>query len=356
MQYSELFKKLITHFEKNLPFVLYSMPNTNTIHGVFQNTLTPIIAENPFEDSFVLAPFNAAEQLFQISIPASVVVRCDEIPKVSINESIAAIEERQEDKIAHLRLVKSAIQKIKTGSAQKIVVSRKKELPLQEFNVQKLCDSLFSQHTTAFRYIWYHPETHIWCGATPEVLIETKDSNFSTMALAGTQQLHGKSIIFWEKKEKNEQQWVVDAIVDNLLDKTTALTVSKTQTHIAGNLAHLKTDIRGVLQTNKYALKNVIDALHPTPAVCGTPKKRAQVFILENEGYNREFYAGFLGVSNTTKNETNLFVNLRCVKIEASKATLYAGGGITIDSDPEDEWEETHNKLQTMAKVLQPLL
>jgi isochorismate synthase len=356
MQYSQLSQKTVEHFEKKLPFVLYSMPNTNTIIGVFQNTCSPTSAENLFEDSFVLAPFNTAEQLFQISIRASEVLCCDEIPQFLINETTTAIDERQEDKIEHIRLVKNAIKKIKTGSAQKIVVSRKKELRLQEFNLQKLCDSLFSQHATAFRYIWYHPETHIWCGATPEVLIETKGPSFSTMALAGTQKLNGKSIIFWDKKEKSEQQWVVDAIVDNLLYKTTALTVSKTQTHIAGNLAHLRTDIKGVLHTSKIALKNVIDALHPTPAVCGTPKKQAKAFILENEGYDREFYSGFLGVSNAMENETNLFVNLRCVKIEASKATLYAGGGITIDSNPEDEWEETHNKLQTMAKVLQPLL
>lgn len=356
MQYSQLSQKIVEHFEKKLPFVLYSMPNTNTIIGVFQKTNSPTSTENLFEDSFVLAPFNVTEQSFQISIRTSVVVRCDEIPQFSINETPTTIDERHEDKIAHICLVKAAIGKIETGSTQKIVVSRKKELRLQEFNLQKLCDSLFSQNPTAFRYIWYHPETHIWCGATPEVLIETKGANFSTMALAGTQKLNGKPIIFWEEKEKVEQQWVVDAIVDNLLDKTTALTVSKTQTHIAGNLAHLRTDIKGVLRTSKNALKNVIDALHPTPAVCGTPKKRAQAFILENEAYDREFYSGFLGVSNAMEDETNLFVNLRCVKIEASKATLYAGGGITIDSNPEDEWEETHNKLQTMAKVLQPLL
>ncbi len=356
MQYSQLAQKALEHFELKLPFVLYSLPDSESLTGMFQHTLDLDSTGNLLRDGFILAPFDLRKKLFQISVTDSEVIHCEEIPELHHTEIETPVNEDSKDKVAHTHLVKNAIEKIKTGSIQKIVVSRKKELSLKEFNLKKLCDSLFSQNPTAFRYVWFHPETHIWCGATPEVLIKTNGSAFSTMALAGTQKLEGKSIIFWDDKDKNEQQWVVDAIVNNLLDKTTALKVSKTTTHVAGNLAHLRTDIRGVLNTSKYALKNVVGTLHPTPAVCGTPTKRAQTFIFRNEGYDREFYTGFLGIGNAKKIETELFVNLRCIKIEGNQATLFAGGGITIDSIPEAEWEETHNKLQTMTKVLQPLL
>ena len=95
---------------------------------------------------------------------------------------------------------------------------------------------------------------------------------------------------------------------------------------------------------------------HPTPAVCGLPAKKAKNFILENENYNREFYSGFLGEINipkSTKNKkSHLFVNLRCMSLENNIARIYVGGGITKDSIPEKEWEETVSKSFTMKSVL----
>ena len=94
------------------------------------------------------------------------------------------------------------------------------------------------------------------------------------------------------------------------------------------------------------------DGVHPTPAVCGLPKNEAKVFILENEGYDREFYTGFFGELNL-KGSSNLFVNLRCMQVLKNQLALYIGGGITIDSIPEKEWEETIAKSEVMLKVLE---
>ena len=74
-------------------------------------------------------------------------------------------------------------------------------------------------------------------------------------------------------------------------------------------------------------------------------------FIQQHEGYDREFYSGYLGPVNVG-NKTHLFVNLRCMKIQNNVATLYAGGGITEDSEPEKEWQETEMKCQTMLLSL----
>ncbi|MFD1079733.1 chorismate-binding protein, partial [Longispora fulva] len=132
-----------------------------------------------------------------------------------------------------------------------------------------------------------------------------------------------------------------------------------------------RTDISGRLAAGEN-LSEIIKALHPTPAVCGLQKEKAQNFILSEENYDREFYTGFLGELNlqnstsrsvnkrnvenlayrTVKKKTALFVNLRCMKLRENAAYLYVGGGITKDSDPEAEWEETVNKSQTMKKVL----
>jgi isochorismate synthase len=105
------------------------------------------------------------------------------------------------------------------------------------------------------------------------------------------------------------------------------------------------------------SLKDVMNTLHPTPAVCGLPKAEAKQFLLQNEGYDREYYSGFLGELNYDfatgeEGKTDLFVNLRCMKIEDNKAHLYIGCGITKDSDPEKEFVETVNKSMTMRRVL----
>jgi len=95
--------------------------------------------------------------------------------------------------------------------------------------------------------------------------------------------------------------------------------------------------------------------LHPTPAVCGLPKNEAKSFILENENYDRKYYTGFLGELNSDVNGINtssLYVNLRCMEIAKDEAIIYVGGGITKDSIPEKEWEETVRKTATMKKVL----
>ncbi|WP_374958131.1 chorismate-binding protein, partial [Gilvibacter sp.] len=84
--------------------------------------------------------------------------------------------------------------------------------------------------------------------------------------------------------------------------------------------------------------------------------KFAKEFILQNEGYNREFYTGFLGPVNENGASASLMVNLRCMKIENNTARIFVGGGITIGSQPADEWQEIQNKMQTMLQVLAPML
>ena len=96
--------------------------------------------------------------------------------------------------------------------------------------------------------------------------------------------------------------------------------------------------------------------MHPTPAICGTPTKKAREFIEQHEGYDREFYTGFLGVLGASGEDSSLYVNLRCMKIDHGIASIYVGGGITAASDTQAEWIETENKLHTMLQVIQPLL
>ena len=95
----------------------------------------------------------------------------------------------------------------------------------------------------------------------------------------------------------------------------------------------------------------MLNLMHPTSAVCGMPLEPAMEYLLKHEGYDREFYSGYLGPVNI-ENETHLFVNLRCMKWNGSTAWLYAGAGITADSDPAAEVKESEMKMDTLHRLI----
>jgi isochorismate synthase len=125
------------------------------------------------------------------------------------------------------------------------------------------------------------------------------------------------------------------------------------KTVVAGNLMHLKSEFTvDMKETNFPQLGTImLRLLHPTSAVCGMPLEPALEFLNRHEGYNRSFYSGFLGPVNIDE-QIHIFVNLRCMQLRQADAVLYAGAGVTSDSIPEKEWEETEMKMNTLMRVL----
>ncbi|AFK03492.1 Chorismate binding domain-containing protein [Emticicia oligotrophica DSM 17448] len=268
-----------------------------------------------------------------------------------------------------IQLVNQAISEIKRDVFKKVVLSRTKQIVLpSNFDVVSTFDKLCQAYPSAFVSAVSLPHLGVvWMGASPETLV-SQDSKgiFRTMALAGTQSAYDAdgnliktSEALWRQKEIEEQSFVTRYII-NCLKKIRVREFEEEgpKTVIAGNLMHLRTDILiDTIAINFPQLATVmLDLLHPTSAVCGMPKADATAFILANEGYDREFYSGFLGPVNIQKGngetESQIFVNLRTMKVEDNLATLYAGCGITIDSNPEKEWQETEMKTQTLGKIL----
>jgi len=127
---------------------------------------------------------------------------------------------------------------------------------------------------------------------------------------------------------------------------------------------HLRSDFTFRLNDDE-CVGDVLQLLHPTPAVCGLPKQEAYDFILRNEHTPRLYYSGFMGPLNlksqtsnlksqtsNLKSESHLYVSLRCMQITDTQYRLYAGGGLLKDSIEEQEWMETEAKMETMRRVL----
>ena len=264
-----------------------------------------------------------------------------------------------QEKEHFLRLVAKGIQAIEAGTLEKIVAARTKMIPLPtEFDLGKTLAKLLSSYPHSFVNFFHLPGIGTWMGASPEVLIETKGDYFYTMSLAGTQPAQGDNPLksaAWTQKEIEEQALVSRYIVDCF--KTIRLREYEEhgpKTVLAGNLLHLRSDFRVNTQTTGFSnLGSVmLGLLHPTSAVCGMPRKEALNFLKTEEGWDRNFYAGFLGPVGIEQ-ETSIYVNLRTASLGKEHALLYAGAGVTEDSVPEKEWEETELKCQIIGKFIQ---
>lgn len=348
------------------PFVIYRKPDSSKIKALFQKDSKLLYKKDIYTSGFVFAPFDDIQKtiLFSLNNCKSIVVNnVSNKPASTLKKMTHSSYLKNETaRSKHITLVEKAIQLISQNKFEKVILSRKEEIELEFFDIKIIFKNLLDKYPLAFVYIWYHPKIGLWIGASPETLLKIDGDQYKTMALAGTQSYRGTMDVSWNEKEKQEQQIVTDYIVSELADKK--LTIGKPFSFKAGSLVHICTEITGTLSSN-MPLDDLINKLHPTPAVCGLPKEEAKEYILKNEGYHREFYTGFLGELNMPTEEgykdnksTSLFVNLRCMKIhpdskgDNNSAIVYIGGGITKDSEPEKEWEETVAKSEVMKRVL----
>lgn len=259
----------------------------------------------------------------------------------------------------YIELVRKSIAEVEKGTFEKIVPSRTRMVDLgDDFDVVQVFENLCSRYSNALVSYVSIPGVGNWLGATPEPLVSVEDrKTFRTVALAGTkpyQEGMNLKTIAWTQKEIEEQA-LVERYVISCFKKIRLREYEEhgPRTMVAGNLVHLKSDFTVDLKaTNFPQLGSVmLRLLHPTSAVCGMPLDSALTFLKENEGYDREFYAGYLGPVNV-HNNIDLFVNLRCMKLLDDKALLYAGAGVTVDSVAADELEETEMKFNTLLKAI----
>lgn len=195
------------------------------------------------------------------------------------------------------------------------------------------------------------PVTGTWIGSTPEIILSGHDTQWSTVALAGTMAIENDKIpTRWNEKNREEQAYVSEYLRSVIQQFGTNITEKGPYTARAGQLVHLKTDFHFKLQ-DASRLGDILKMIHPTPAVCGIPKADTYHFICKEEGYDRLYYSGIIGRLNPEA-ETQLYVNLRCMHINRLTATLFAGSGILASSTAESEWKETCEKMKTMQDIL----
>lgn len=217
----------------------------------------------------------------------------------------------------------------------------------------------FSQTCSTFRYLSFTPETGIWFGSTPELLLQSVEEGdgIVTMSLAGTKTADDSTP--WDEKNLEEHHLVTLFIEKSLENMGLQVEVDALSELTFCNLKHLCNVI-----TAKGApdISRVLSELSPTPAVAGFPREVALTEIDTLETHCRRCYAGYVGVR--IDGNYHAFVNLRCAFVapitygESFESTsayiynLYSGGGIVAASECEEEWQEALSKISLLKEII----
>jgi isochorismate synthase len=194
------FEILLNQFDNKLPFVSYRKPNEMIVKSILQSDSNIHYVNDYSESGFVFAPFD--NQNKSILIPFENYSEFIFENSQSLNLT-SDIYDNFDNKKNHIELVEKGINAINSSSLSKIVLSRKEQYNATE-NPITLFKNALSLYKNAFVYLWYHPKVGCWLGATPEVLLQTRNNQFKTMSLAGTKMFEDK--LQWESKEKEEQK------------------------------------------------------------------------------------------------------------------------------------------------------
>jgi len=366
-----VFEALEIVLRKNLNTAIYRLPDEKDVRLIIQEDpgLLNItgLRNLPPTGGFLIAPFLEENGNKTTIIKPDRVYRNDlsekeleglkSLKKQELNGELHRSDVKDTEKSSFLRQVEKTIEEIKTGHYDKVVLSRVKivagnYIPHLVKIYRMLCDS----YPGAFVYL-FNLRDQCWVGASPEPLICSEKNKLLTVSLAGTRPFSefNLDVANWNQKEKEEQDYVTQYI-ERILKDYGIVNFSKKgpYTKRAGRILHLRTDFVFEAADAGKNLFPLISALHPTSAVCGIPMENSLKFIRRIEEHDREYYSGFLGPVGIN-NSVQLFVNLRCMKVLENKLVLFVGGGITSKSVPEEEWEETEIKADTLLSVLRQI-
>ncbi len=387
-------------FTSGYPVAIWRLPETDRLRLIISENMTPgqVVPDlEKLESGFILAPFSATADAtvfflegnlalsFPVSRPVAEILEEDpdtESFKSSLLRKAAApggavgergfsdnlIVARESGGVEERfrRIVQVGAEAVKAGELFKVVLSRTREFEYSpSFSFINAFLQLEAAYPSAFVSMVSLPHLQeVWLGASPELLVGVSRRRFfRTVALAGTQSatdaagaVKPRFKVLWSEKEIEEQA-IVSRYIIECFKKIRLREYVETgpRSSKAGNLYHLKSDFEVDLEAVNFPeLGSVmLKLLHPTSAVCGMPREEAKALIESLEGYDRSFYSGYWGPVNV-EDETSLFVNLRTLRAKNGVMTLFAGAGITAESVPEEEWNETELKCDTLLRVIAP--
>jgi len=253
-------------------------------------------------------------------------------------------------------LVEDATKAMTDGPLRKVVLAR--EITVHADAPFDAGEILGRLRTTYPGCLLYRVDGFV--GASPELLVSRAGDIVRSHPMAGTAARGGDpstdarlaAALLASTKDREEHQITIDMVHDTLLNWCSYVDYEAEPSIVpVANVQHLATLVEGRLSQPAPSVLELVDALHPTPAVCGSPREQALTFIRAHEGFDRGPYAGAVGWVDSRGNGS-WAVSVRCAMLDGHVARVYAGNGIVADSDPATELAETRSKLQAMLSAL----
>ncbi len=261
---------------------------------------------------------------------------------------------------AWAQMIHAAQEAFQRTRLQKVVLSRICQAAFhQPVDVDAALARLTARYPDCFGFLFEPQPGHAFLGASPELLVQLRGASLETMGLAGSIQrgrTQAEDAVLAQEllaspKNRREHAVVVDSIRRRLQPLTSRLDIpQEPQVLTLSNIQHLYTPIRGELARPQGVLP-LVEELHPTPALGGTPRALALAFIRDHEPTLRGWYAAPVGWIDGNLDGT-FTVAIRSAVVQGKRAWLYAGAGIVAGSVPALEWEETEWKFRPMKEAL----
>ncbi len=252
--------------------------------------------------------------------------------------------------------VETATARIRAGDLDKVVLAREivvtADAPIP---IATVLTRLAQNYPNCFLYL-----VDGFCGASPELLVGRSGDVVRAQPMAGTAPRRGDpaadarlaASLFASPTYRQEHQVTIDAVHDGLLAFSSYVDYEPEPSVVAlANVQHLATTVEGRLSHPPASILELVEALHPTPAICGRPRDAALALIAELEDLDRGRYAGAVGWVDAAGNG-QWAVSIRGASIDGHVAHVIAGNGIVGDSDPPTELIETRAKLQAMLGAI----
>lgn len=252
--------------------------------------------------------------------------------------------------------VATATGRIRAGALDKVVLAREVTITADsDLSIATILLRLSQQHPGCFLYL-----VDGFCGASPELLVSRHGDVVRAQPMAGTKPRRNDpdadarlaAELLADPTYRHEHQVTIDAVHETLLAFSSYVDYEPEPAVVPlANVVHLATQVEGRLSHPPASILELVDALHPTPAVCGRPREVALATIAELEHLDRGRYAGAVGWIDG-KGNGQWAVSIRGAEIEGRTARVIAGNGMVADSDPATELVETRAKLQAMLSAI----
>ncbi|SIR83610.1 isochorismate synthase [Natronorubrum thiooxidans] len=267
--------------------------------------------------------------------------------------------QRTTSQAAWTEQVEAALERIDRGTITKVVLAQSLSVSLEEsIDVPGTLERLRRQYPNCYRFLIGPDADETFFGAPPERLVSKRGDRVETEALAGSvprgdmpeeDDAHAEEMRDSEKVQR-EHGLVVEAIRDQLEPLASELAVAEQTIRRLATIQHLQTPITATLEADRHVLE-LVEALHPTPAVGGVPPAAAWETIRDTETFDRGWYAAPVGWFDAA-GDGEFAVGLRSGVASDDTVTLFAGSGIVADSDPDDEWDEVQLKFRPILDEL----